>query len=61
MPPFPEELRYAWNWYLEMNTSESLTYAEVAANVSVMGVVPEPFEVDLFFSLDRVRLKVAYE
>jgi hypothetical protein len=61
LPPFPEELRYLWNWYFEMDTAEQLTFSEIMANAEVMGVVPEPREAELLLSIDKVRAKVAYE
>ena len=52
-PEFPEELRYIWNWFLDVRTGESLTFTEISNWAALMGISILPHEVDLMKTLDR--------
>lgn len=53
-PEFPEELRYIWEWYLDLRTGESLTFTEISNWARLMRISVLSWEVDLLKTLDRV-------
>jgi hypothetical protein len=50
-----------WQWYREMWSGESLTFAEISAWSTVAGVKLLGWEVDLIRSLDRAYWRVAHD
>ena len=53
-PEFPEELRYIWEWYLEMRGREPLTFSEMQSWATLTHQKPLAWEVDLVRTLDRL-------
>ncbi len=60
-PPFPEELRYIWNWYLEMRTGEWLTFTEIKSWADLTSQSIKAWEVDLIRTLDRLYWSVIHD
>lgn len=61
-PPFPDALRYIWEWFVEirrglgtdLNGLAPLTWLGLDAWARRTGREPEPHEVDVLFTLDSV-------
>jgi hypothetical protein len=53
-PVFPEELRYIWEWYLELKGDNTLSFQEIQSWAELTQQVPEAWEVELLKSLDRL-------
>lgn len=53
-PDFPEELRYIWEWYLEIRTGDPLTFTEIKSWAELTHQPLLVWEVDLLRTLDRI-------
>ncbi len=56
----PEELRYVWEWYLEVRNTTPLTYTEIYHWSMVTGNRLRGWEAELIRSLDRIFWAVQY-
>jgi hypothetical protein len=52
---------YVWRWFLELQSSKELTYAEIHAWADIQGIPVLGCEAGLIMDLDRLKWKVAYE
>lgn len=57
-PDFPEELRYIWEWYLEMRSGEPLTFTEIKSWAELTQQTLLAWEVDLVRTLDKLYWRV---
>lgn len=57
-PDFPEELRYIWDWYLEMRSGEPLTFTEIKSWAELTQQTLLAWEVDLVRMLDKLYWRV---
>ena len=53
-PEFPEELRYIYNWYLEMRSADHLSYNEIECWGRLTSQTLLAWEVDLVRTMDRL-------
>ncbi|MGI9277483.1 MAG: phage tail assembly chaperone [Endozoicomonas sp.] len=57
-PPLPEELAYLWEWFLELRTSEALTFTEIHYWTQLTQKRIRGWEVDVLRSIDRIYWRV---
>jgi hypothetical protein len=69
IPEIPDALVYLWNWFCELDAARGgsgfginpLSYNEIKAWATLMGVQPAPWEVAAIKRIDSVRIRVANE
>jgi len=54
----PEELRYIWDWFVEVSCGQPLTYTEMFHWSQVTGNRVAGWEAELIRSLDRIFWRV---
>lgn len=59
--PFPDFVGYVWAWYLELQSGEALTYAEIKAWADITGAPVLGCEARLLLDLDRAKWGALYE
>lgn len=57
-PDFPKELSYIFDWFLELKSSDRITYTEIRNWSELTYQFPLAWEVDVLKGLDRVYWKV---
>ena len=65
-PPFPDVVNHVWAWFIELHNARPqtgmgvspITYSEISAWSSLTGVIPNPWEVGVIKSIDRVFITV---
>lgn len=60
-PDLPEELRYLWEWYLELRSSQLLTFSEIHFWSELTQKRLRGWEVELLRILDRIYWNVLYD
>jgi len=60
-PDFPEELRYIWEWFLEVKGGEPLNFTEMKSWSDLTQQTLLAWEVDLIKTLDRLYWRVLYD
>jgi len=65
----PEVLVYLWDWFLQLDNARGgsgfginpISYSEIQAWAQLLGIRPEPWEVEALKRVDAVRIRVSNE
>lgn len=53
-PQLPEELKYLYEWFIELWSGQMITWTELKAWGEIKGVLPAPWEADLLRKMARI-------